>query len=929
MDQSIPNIITSMIENNLAPIISLDGKWGFALADATWDKIQVPGCWEAQGYSKWSDRPACYRRTLFLPATWQGLPIFLEFDAVSYACTVRCNGAEVGQHCGLWTPFAIDISAVTQPGQENIIEVEVYKPGDDITKPPSTARYPMRTTLAGFLPDVATTFGGLWQSVRLRAITAGFQQLHLVADPSTGEIQVQGELYIASQQPIARIQIDIEQNGLAVASTSVQPTAPNRFAASIHIDQPHRWTLEEPVLYTVWLRLFQGEQLVAECSKRVGFRQLSTAGEQLLFNGEPICLRGALSWGWNPDTIAPWYSAEQVRAEIRRVCALGFNLIKLCLFIPNQTYYDIADEEGILLWQEWPLWLPEVTTELRAHAPVEYREYMQLVHHHPSVVLYSVGCELNQAVDQGLMAQLSAIVRQTVDHVLVCDNSGSGEAYGGLAVDFADFTDYHTYGDLHFLEPTLDHWRRDWQRPRPWIFGEFCDSDGFRDLDEIIAANGGQKPWWMTPDIWTHTWRPEVRALLEEDERLAQANPGFSSTELVKIATAQSLMVRKFTLEAVRKRSAVKGYVITGLRDTPIATSGIFDDLDRAKWPAEQFRPFNDDAILCVDVGRSRRWQHGGDRPERLGVYNWWAGEAVRLHVILNTTKADDQSPGELTWQVVNQTGKLIAEGKNGCTQPVPTDRPVEIGVIEFALPVATQAEELCLKVRFADLRVQCANRWPIWSYPRPETWPADVVLYDPQHRFDEAWRKLDLLYASAITAQAKIVITSELDTAVLAYLQQGGSVLLIQQGNGPLPVQRGPFWREAIKLLAPHPIWEKFPQRGFTDLQFFGLATDVMFDASHLAATLSGLTNFTPILRRLDAREFTLTEYLFEAQVGEGRLLACTLRLWGGAGAQPTGFKRNVAGHYLLRILLDYLKDESNLQSLILALGQNDGDSQ
>jgi hypothetical protein len=54
---------------------------------------------------------------------------------------------------------------------------------------------------------------------------------------------------------------------------------------------------------------------------------------------------------------------------------------------------------------------------------------------------------------------------------------------------YADFTDYHPYYDLHFFEPLLDNWRRDWQPPRPWIFGEFCDSDTFRDLSEMKQAN--------------------------------------------------------------------------------------------------------------------------------------------------------------------------------------------------------------------------------------------------------------------------------------------------------------------------------------------------------------------------------------------------------------------------------------------------------
>jgi len=47
-----------------------------------------------------------------------------------------------------------------------------------------------------------------------------------------------------------------------------------------------------------------------------------------------------------------------VRAEFRRVRSLGFNLVKLCLFVPNQTYYDIADEEACAL-AGVALWLPK------------------------------------------------------------------------------------------------------------------------------------------------------------------------------------------------------------------------------------------------------------------------------------------------------------------------------------------------------------------------------------------------------------------------------------------------------------------------------------------------------------------------------------------------------------------------------------------
>ena len=152
------------------------------------------------------------------------------------------------------------------------------------------------------------------------------------------------------------------------------------------------------------------------------------------------------------------------------------------------------------------------------------------------------------------------------------------------------------------------------------------------------------------------------------------------------------------------------------------------------------------------------------------------------------------------------------------------------------------------------------------------------------------------------------MVITSVLDAPLQAFLQEGGHGLLLQWGVGALPVQRGPFWREAVKLLCPHPLWERFPHAGFVDLQFFGLATDAMIDTDKIAAALPQMITFTPLLRRLDAREFTMTDYLFEAGVGKGKLLVCTLRLQGGAGVQPTGLQRNVAGWSLLAQMVEYL---------------------
>jgi hypothetical protein len=152
------------------------------------------------------------------------------------------------------------------------------------------------------------------------------------------------------------------------------------------------------------------------------------------------------------------------------------------------------------------------------------------------------------------------------------------------------------------------------------------------------------------------------------------------------------------------------------------------------------------------------------------------------------------------------------------------------------------------------------------------------------------------------------LILTTAWDERLRAYVERGGKALLLQQGSKPLPAIRCPFWREGITLFPKHPIWEVFPQRGYADLQFFGLAGDAAFDTPRLAQNIAGCEQFRPILRRLDARNFTISEYLFEARIGAGLLLGCSLRLQGGCGSQPYGWERNPAGAFLLWTLLDYL---------------------
>jgi hypothetical protein len=879
-------------ENDLADRLPLDGVWEFALREQT-GTIQVPGCWEAQGYARRVDGPAVFRRTVTVPAEWQGWRVQLQFDAVSYYAEIEVNGLPVETHTGSWSPFACDVTEAIRPGAENEIRLTVYKPGE---------RFPLRESLAGFLPDVAIMFGGIWQSVRLVAFPGpALCALSVLSSVQGKSVSVRATVHQAKRLTAA---IDVYAPDGALAATWRAPLEGESFAAALLIPEPDLWSPEHPARYTAEIRLEDENSVAARARRTFGFRELTHEGTQLLFNEAPVCLRGALNWGWYPDRLCPAPDEATIRDEFRRVRELGFNLMKLCLYVPSPLYFEIADQEGMFLWLELPLWLPQITPRLEKQALIEYADIAAAVHHHPSIIVYSLGCELERNVSSAWLAQLNEVVRIRVSDVLVCDNSGSGEAYGSRA-DLADFEDYHFYCDFQFLEPLIDHFHRDWRAERPLIFGEFCAADDYRDPQAIAAAHGGELPWWLTEQNPIH---PLTKiAHTEQISRMQKVEVGLDIPALVRVSRQESLAVRKIVLEKVRARAKLGGYVVTGLRDTPIATSALFDDFNRSKYDPAVFRQSNADSVLVLGRERARQWSYDGDRPAPVEPYCFTAGQPMTLDVIL--AHAGQPLPaGVLVWQLRRADGTVVAGDTLPVAGPLPGGRPRRLARLDLAAPDTPDARMLHLDVVLQMPEQAIRNAWPVWVFPAVTAWPEGIGLLDPTGGL----AGLDDLGTAAArldspAANPRILLTNVLTGDVVDYLHGGGSVVLFQQGDHPLPAVSGAFW-SAIKIIGDHPLMNALPHGGFVDMQFYGLATCWAIDTGRMAAVLPDLTDVRWLLRRLHPAQYTVADYLVEARVGSGHLFASTLRFWGGLGDQPASLRFNPAARWLLLKLLEAL---------------------
>jgi len=872
--------------------------WDFRLdAETAWRSIPVPGCWEALGVRKDYAGPAWYRVQFTIPHEWNNRRLWLRFGAVSYHCVVYVNGQQVGEHTGMWDAFAIEVTDAVRPGVPAELLVHVEKPASLTAGPDSPSapgRFPLRETLAGFLPYVwGHAFGGIWQDVEL--IATGQTTIEDIIVRGEPDGRVTAIIELSAPGTVTLALFDLAGRAIFEQTASGE----NRLEFRTRIPNPHPWSPDHPHLYTARVSVADGDERVL----RFGLRSLDVHGSTLLLNAQPIYPRLVLSWGWYPDTLCPNPAPDRVRADFARLKDLGYTGVKACLWFPPQGYFAIADEMGMLLWIELPMWLPRPGAFFRRQTPLEYNRLARLARNHPAVILYSLGCELNREIGADILQPLYTALKAQAGNALIRDNSGSGEAYGGLLDEFADFYDHHFYADLPHLRRLLDTFAPRWRPIKPWLFGEFCDYDTFRNPLEI-AAHDGQLPWWASPDPDANPpgarWETRV---LAHAAKLRESGLESRSAELERLSREQGLLHRKFTIELTRAYREVSGYVVTGEADTPITTAGMWDNRDRLKFDPAEFRAFNADLVVLIGWDRQRRWSAGGDRVAYRDTFSYTSGADVRAHLIVSHYGAA-RAEADVAWEVAFPGEPYFARGERATDFIVEPGVVREVGLVEFVAPEVRSPRRAALRARVQIGNLTSENTWPLWFFPR-DIWAgvAPFALIDPSDRLRDLRASIPHLCSDKL---AQVAVFTEWSPQADAFIRAGHNGVLLQAGGGPagpLPVVEAPFWREAIKLIEPHPAWGDFPHDYAPGLQFYACSTNAALD------TASFTDSVTPLLRRLDARGMDLHDYLVELKWGKGRLLVTTLRLEGGAGDQASGMARSVASCYLLACWLRYLQ--------------------
>ncbi len=216
--------------------LSLDGQWYFDPVEITNPSnaslITVPSPWQADERFREHSGVAWYQREFEVPEAWfsDERVIVLGFGAVDYFAEIWVNGVRVGEHEGGYLPFELDITSTARPGT-NSITVRVDDPLQVFPEIPHG-----KQSWYGLL-------SGIWQSVWVESRAAAHIQ-RVKITPFDDHVEV--HVFTSLDLPNA-----LEAQILSPAGEIVSQVLSDTSNFTIEIQDPLRWSPDEPNLYTL------------------------------------------------------------------------------------------------------------------------------------------------------------------------------------------------------------------------------------------------------------------------------------------------------------------------------------------------------------------------------------------------------------------------------------------------------------------------------------------------------------------------------------------------------------------------------------------------------------------------------------------------------------------------------------------------------
>jgi hypothetical protein len=876
----------SLTAQGIGDEVTVDTKWIGGIVDKSWftapeyEKYRRPGNVKIPFWlqpEKYYAGAAWYQRDFEAPKAWAGLTVELSLERPHWETRVWVDERYIGSNDALATPHGYELGPLS-PGRHTLtIRVDNRMIVDIGENSHSVSDH------------TQGNWNGIVGHIELRAKPRLWISQQRVLPKNDGTVCVEVSVRNTLFDPvIGTITAIVREKGgkevLGKGSVTIN------YPRDLMQDHSHRWV--ERALETVVVKLDRAPKLWDEFSPALyevetrieaqkgretdaavetfGFREFGAQGTQFVMNGRKLFIRGTLDCCIFPKTGHPPTDVAEWKRIIGVAKAHGLNLVRFHSWCPPEAAFVAADELGFYFHVEVSSWANTSTT-IGDGKPVDqwlYDETDRILHYygnHPSFILMPYGNEPGGKNQKAYLAKWVEHFKSKESRILWSSGAGWPElpenqwhcvpqpriqAWGGglksrinakppeTRTDYTDFISKRTV-------PVVSH-----------EIGQWCVYPNF---DEMKKYTGYLKP--KNFEIFR--------------DKLKKRGMGDQARQFLLASGKLQTLCYKEEIESALRTPGMAGLELLDLHDFPgqgTALVGVLDPFWESKGyvtPQEYSRFCNATVPLA-----------------RMSKRVFMSNEKLEADIEVAHFGPAPMKDAVASWKLVGDDGRAVAGGKLPA-KTLPVDNSIALGSVSVELKSMPAPARYKLVVGLDGAKFE--NDWDIWVYPtKVETQPPQDVK-----------------------------IVDDLNADVLAALDAGGKVLLM------IPPKRvknaakdkvvlgfsSIFWNTAWTRRQPpttlgvlcdpkHPALAEFPTDSHSNWQWWYLVSRagamILDDLPH---------GLQPVVQVIDdwftAHKLGL---VFEAKLGNGNLLVCSMDLKNDLDANPVA-------RQMLHSLLRYME--------------------